>query len=176
LLSAVPLLDAGVTIYRQYFDAIQAFGGASRRYGNASLPAAFVRFGLPDLSAFIMVAGTLALGVYVKRLRPDTKALNDLGITSAILFAPLAWSCYVIYLLPVLFSRPWRWPERLSLALFSLPLWLVGVPEHVRTFGLAYCVALVVLFAAIMLATSPIARSWRLETSEAEPVAVGLAA
>ena len=125
VLSLVPLLTHGWSVYQQWVTLILSDTGRAAFLTNASLPGLAQRL---DAGTAGMVLSALLLAVlalWARRSRPGTLQASALGIVGGIVASPIAWVHYTLFLLPIFFSR--RWSPGLAAAgvLLTVPVFIV---------------------------------------------------
>ncbi len=123
MVSAIPLIVDGPHIYREWLSMSMRFDGVDWT-SNASLMAVGGRMGLP-LGGKLLAGGAVAGILYALwRLRPSAPDSVALGLMATLLFGPVSWAGYTLFLLPWLLSKRWdalHWAAVLMLAIpFSL--------------------------------------------------------
>lgn len=155
LLSALPLLAFGPSIYARWLELVSGDGARAAFPTNASLAGLLARAGAgaaaPALSAILLAGGA----VYAFRRRPDAMRTSEIGLLLALLASPLAWVHYTLFLVPIFLARR-RASDFVPAALLLVPVpFVIGLadapPLHRLTFGSLYNWALL-LFAASVLA------------------------
>jgi hypothetical protein len=109
--------------------------------GNAALAGLLARAGLPALALPLDVLGALAVSAMVYLRRP--RNVSSLALIALLVFSPLGWVGYGVFLLPLFFERQWTVLELLAAALLLIPrLVLQDAPASV---GSAYTLAWLLL-------------------------------
>jgi hypothetical protein len=105
-ISAIPLLIDGPVIYQQWFSLTMDFEGMGWD-SNASLMSVGTHFGLP--MAGKLVAGVVVVWVFyfLWRNKPSVLESTAIGLMAVLLFGPVSWAGYTLFLLPFLLSRRW---------------------------------------------------------------------
>jgi hypothetical protein len=123
-ISAIPLLIDGPTIYRQWLELSLAFDGLEWA-SNASLISIGARLGSPFAGHVIAVVAVLGLLYWQWRFKGDAHQASTYAIFAVLLYGPVSWAGYTLFLLPFLFSRPWTHGTWLGVLMLTLPFWLV---------------------------------------------------
>jgi len=146
LFACLPAVVYGVGIYSQWLSAVK-LEGPNPQVGNAAVSGLLIRLGAPALAVPAAALGLAALAWWVWRRHPGLKTTNGLALTGLLLFSPLAWVGYSVFLMPIFVAR--HWDARLSLA--AILLWVPRLPLQQwtdtsfvlqLTVGSAYSVAL----------------------------------
>jgi hypothetical protein len=119
-ISAVPLVLEGPAIYREWLDLTVGFDGLEWT-SNASLMAVGEHLGAPMIGRTLAVAVTLGILWVEKRYRPPPLDALTLALIAVVLFGPVSWAGYTLFLLPFLFSREWDRLTLISIAGLSVP-------------------------------------------------------
>jgi hypothetical protein len=163
-LSSLPLLLDGFTIYEQWLSASRDISGdLVTGPGNSSLAGLSSRVADPILgmaAAVVLLGATLAL---CHRYRPDVRTCYALGVLAVLFVGPLTWAGYGLFLLPWLLARPWRAWEWTSIAILSVPVWLLldAYPtDALRLLTASIYSAAFVIVAVLLLRDAGFARNW----------------
>ncbi|HWO72114.1 MAG TPA: glycosyltransferase family 87 protein [Dehalococcoidia bacterium] len=124
LLSAIPLIVDGPRIYGQWLELTLSFDGLEWA-SNASLMSLGARAGVPLLGQLAAVSVVLYLLARQWRLKPEPLDSSAAAIIAVLLFGPVSWSGYTLFLLPFIFSRAWNAPMRACLLMLCVPFWVV---------------------------------------------------
>lgn len=155
LLSVIPLAIYGPLIYRQWLAA------AAVPYDFASVGISLMGFvssiiGHPTAFAFCL-ALVLGLCILVYRHRPSILDASRMGIIAGILCAPVAWSGYILVLIPFIITVPWTRLMRYGAALSVIPNYVIAIVllyvwrPLSWIHGLALCLMLLATCIAIVL-------------------------
>ena len=101
-LSLIPLLDRGMEIYLQWFQAQSGYTG-SWIPGNSSIPGFFSRFGLTIPGLVVAALAALVVFGLIIRNRWSSIRAMDAGLLLSILCSPIAWPGYSIFAIAPLF-------------------------------------------------------------------------
>ncbi len=124
IISVIPLAIDGPEVYREWLDLSLSFGGLQWA-SNASLASMGYRFGLPVAGQIMGSALVVAVAAWLWRQRPGLLDATSLALVTVLLFGPISWAGYTLFLLPVLFSRPWDSPIWAAVLMLNAPFWLV---------------------------------------------------
>jgi len=154
LLSAIPLIVDGPGIYRQWLAFSLSFEGLEWT-SNASLMSFGARFGQPLLGKLAASALVLWLLRRQWRQRPGPLDSSAAAIIAVLLFGPVSWSGYTLFLLPFIFGRAWDTPMRVSLLMLCVPFWSVRYaavlgPVANAVLGATYCWAVLLMLAIVL--------------------------
>lgn len=105
-LSLLPVAMYGPRIYVQWIAAMRAYDGLLIPV-NGSLVGLAARLGAPLVGIGLAVALAVALAIWAWRHRPDPLCVSGLALAASLLIWPTVWPGYALFLLPILFSRPW---------------------------------------------------------------------
>ncbi len=120
-LCALAALVFGPNVYVQWFAVVGREPNGALAL-NAALGGLLTRLGVDQLAVPLDIVGLLAIAAAVVRFRPTTPALvNGLALTAMLVFSPLAWVGYGLFLLPLFFERPWTVTYSVAAALLLVP-------------------------------------------------------
>jgi Glycosyltransferase family 87 len=129
----LPALLYGPPVYSEWLAAV-----ASDRHWvlatDASLHGVAARLGEPLVGTMLAAVLIAAGGVLVWWRRPAKLAASGLALAIGIVASPLAWSDYLVFLLPAFVERQWGKPRYLAVALLTVP---PGIPLLAMHHGLA---------------------------------------
>lgn len=159
MVSVVPLLTHGVTIYAQWADVILADENRIAFLTNASIPGLAARIGMPTAGMIAAAAVLAMVAAWAFYRRPPSLEASAAGIIASIAASPIAWVHYTLFLLPVFF----RWhkspvlvpaaallvvPVAVGLRFLDAPAW------QQLTIGSAYNWAIVLCLSCAMPAVA----------------------
>ena len=119
-ISLVPLIIDGPVIYEQWLDMTLGFGGIEWT-SNASLMAVGEHLGLPIIGRTLAVSVMLGILYVQRRYRPAPLDALTLSIMAVILFGPVSWAGYTLFLLPFILSRAWDRLTLVAIAALMVP-------------------------------------------------------
>jgi hypothetical protein len=120
---SVPLAAWGPAVYVRWLAAVAEWtnpGQLANTY-NGGLSGVLVFFGLEGLAGPLGAALVLATAFWAWRQRPDPETAAGVGITVALLAAPLAWVGYTLLLFPFFVARAWNGRLRTAAVLLAMP-------------------------------------------------------
>jgi hypothetical protein len=162
LVSTVPLVIEGPTVYTQWLDAARGYPRAALAL-NAALFGETARLGVPALGYGVAFAILGAAGYFAWRWRLTLYEASAAGIMVTLLVGPLTWIGYTLMALPLLLSRRWGGWEVAVAATMAVPAGLnVGAGE-IRLAGL-------LILAGLVVKDALLARRWGVVRTE-EPAA-----
>jgi hypothetical protein len=173
MLSAVPLMVYGQTIYLQWFEALDGVALRIPLQTNVSLPGLFSRIGMYYVGLGAGVTLCVLTGTWIFRRRPPILRVTTFALLLTLLASPLAWVHYSLVLIPVYISR---WKDEV----FRLPAYLLIIPArliaqapysshwYLFTVGGAYTWALVITLTVVI--AEEIRESHARATSASAPV------
>lgn len=88
---------------------------------NNSLIGFTARFGWPESGYVLSGLGLASLAFWAYRWRPDPMRISGAAIAMSLLAAPVAWTGYVVLLMPLFVFRPWSWPLAIAAVAITLP-------------------------------------------------------
>jgi hypothetical protein len=119
-LNAVAAAVFGPSVFGQWL-AVISQEGANGTPANAALAGVLARVGWPAAIPVVDVLGVVGLVVLVLGRRPTPRDVSSLALIGLLVFSPLAWVGYGLFLLPLFFARPWTPMTTLAAALLLLP-------------------------------------------------------
>jgi hypothetical protein len=124
VLSAVPILLYGPSIYSQWIHGAAVNQQLWRSGENIAIAPYFRRLGLPPLGIALAwtVAAILAWRVWKKT--PSRMATTMIALSTSIFCAPLAWVHYTWLLAPGFIWRRWGALSSTAAALLFIPSWI----------------------------------------------------
>jgi hypothetical protein len=135
LISAVPFVIEGPSIYGQWLDAARHYSRGAIA-ANGSLVGSAARLGFEPAGYALAGVLTLAGAVYAWRLRPGRMEASAAALTVTLLAGPLTWLGYTLFALPVLMSRQWRGWELAVGATLVVPAGLTAAAGEVHLAGM----------------------------------------
>jgi hypothetical protein len=135
LISAIPLVVEGPSIYGQWLDAARHYSRGALA-ANGSLVGTAARLGFEPAGYALAGALTLAGAVYARRMRPGVKEASAMALLVTLLAGPLTWLGYTLFALPVLMSRRWRCWELAVGATLVVPAGLTAAAGEVHLAGM----------------------------------------
>lgn len=154
VLSAIPILLYGPSIYLEWLGALNAEPARISFPTNVSLAGITAHAGAPWLGSIIAVAMLGGIALWAARYRPSPVAISGVALAASVLASPIAWDTYSLFLLPIFFHYRWTPATRVAAILLIIPdivdnqLWRVSHPGLILV-GLPYCLA-VLLVAGIL--------------------------
>ena len=124
LLSAWPAIVYGPQVYAQWLQVSTGFPGIVFA-GNSSFISLAGRLGVYRVGIALSALLLVVVAALVWRHRPSVLALSSLAIVAALLTSPITWVGYTLFLMPILFSRPWTVPLRIVAASLIVPFPIV---------------------------------------------------
>lgn len=154
-LSLIPLLIYGPQVYFQWLQASMSFSALSFP-GNSSLVGLFARFNTPILGTGMALFATIAFAVLIYLKRPSLSKISGLGLLISLLASPIAWVGYTIMLLPFLYTKHWRVPEKAAALILLVPFPIVLAYFESSRFsfifwGWFYGLALIILCVSVLI-------------------------
>ncbi|HEY3061585.1 MAG TPA: glycosyltransferase family 87 protein [Chloroflexota bacterium] len=145
-LNAVAAAVFGPSVFGQWL-AVISQEGANGTPANAALAGVLARVGWPAAIPVVDVLGVVGLVVLVLGRRPTPRNVSSLALIGLLVFSPLAWVGYGLFLLPLFFARPWTPMTTLAAALLLLPRpplteWSVETPILAHAYSLAWLILL----------------------------------
>ncbi len=124
VISMIPVFVYGINIYTQWLEASALYTPALLLFpGNNSFQGLTSRFGFPSLGILFGVVLLILLMWYLLKKRPELPMINVLGILASLLVSPIAWTGYMLVLLPHFFlTNPWNRYLKTSALIFSIPV------------------------------------------------------
>jgi hypothetical protein len=122
ILSAVPLLAYGTTIYRQWVELIVSDEHRGAFLTNASIPGLAQRMDAGWLGGILSIVVLGGLAAWALRRRPSVLEASALGILGGIVASPIAWVHYTLFLLPIFFTVRLSTPLLIAAALLTVPV------------------------------------------------------
>lgn len=160
-ISSIPVLVYGTNIYTQWLEASSIYTPTLLLFpGNNSLQGLTARFGLPTLGIILGIALIAVLTWYVITKKPPIPGLNILGILTSLLISPIAWTGYMLVLLPHFFrSSNWNWLLKAGAVIFSVPVifplvFFETYDANFVLFGWFYGWGLLMVFASLFSVSS----------------------
>ena len=135
LISAIPFVVEGPSIYAQWLDAARHYSRGALA-ANGSLVGTAARLGFEPAGYALAGALTLAGAVYAQRMRPGVKEVSALALIVTLLAGPLTWLGYTLFALPVLMSRRWRGWELAVGTTLVVPAGLTAASGEVHLAGM----------------------------------------
>ncbi|HLG10601.1 MAG TPA: glycosyltransferase family 87 protein, partial [Dehalococcoidia bacterium] len=135
LISAVPFVIEGPSIYGQWLDAARHYSRGAIA-ANGSLVGSAARLGFEPAGYALAGLLTLAGAVYAWRLRPGPMEASAATLIVTLLAGPLTWLGYTLFALPVLMSRQWRGWELAVGATLVVPAGLTAAAGEVHLAGM----------------------------------------
>lgn len=155
VISAIPLLVYGPTIYAQWLQAFDLDKTRIAFVTNASLPGLAARATLTTAGQIVSVILLLGAAAWAFTRKLSVRRISTAGLILSVLASPIGWVNYTLFLLPVFC---WRWSSaavRFAIALLIVPVTAV-IPQHLfpglrlLTLGSVYSWALLLLFCALL--------------------------
>jgi hypothetical protein len=118
---------------------------------NAALAGLLARLGWSQLVLIVDAIGLVALAALTWQRRPSIQRASSLALIGGLVFAPLAWVGYGLFLLPLFFEETdWTWLTLGAAALLLVPRliaqdWASQSMVLLLTFGSAFTWAFVLL-------------------------------
>ena len=125
VLSAVPLITHGTTIYGQWLELIVSDDHRGGFLTNASIPGLAQRMDAGSVGGALSVGVLGGLAVLAVRRRPTLLEASALGILGGIAASPIAWVHYTLFMLPIFFAWRLSTPLIVAAALLTVPVWEV---------------------------------------------------
>ncbi len=127
ILSLIPIYFYGITIYKQWFDAIKVFTPDLLIFpGNNSLQGLTARFGSAEVGGAISIFLAIAIIYVIYRKKPGISKINSLAIITSLLTSPIAWTGYTLFLMPeLILSEKWNAAEKIAALIFAAPIILI---------------------------------------------------
>jgi hypothetical protein len=152
--ACIPIVLYGARVYAQWFSAVR-LEGPNPQVGNAALSGLLSRLGAPGLTVPAAALGLALLAWWVWRRQPSVTTTSAAALVALLLFSPLAWVGYTVFLLPLLVVRRWTQALALAAALLFLPRRplqeLVDASPLVQlTLGSVYTLALILLLWSVL--------------------------
>lgn len=138
VLSLLPLILYGQTIYAQWYATISSANYQLMLGENVSLWSLFAHLGATWLGTALAVALLGVLALWAWRARPSAAETTLPAIAGALLATPISWPGYVVLLLPWFFRREWTTSYRFAAFAAVTPF----------PFGTLYTLPLLALIAA----------------------------
>lgn len=132
LMSVIPLLTHGITIYKQWIEAVNLYSENLLLFpGNNSFQGLTARFGFPETGEILSILLLIFVLFVVVKYKPGIENINGLGILTSLLISPIAWTGYTLLALPVFFEKVnWKWEFKTGAAIYSTPF---IIPLHLFT-------------------------------------------
>jgi hypothetical protein len=125
MVSAIPLILQGPTLFRQWIAACRRFNGFELP-GNSSLLAIFSRAGIPKAGLSITVLMLIAATVWVAITKPESLYASEIGILASLFAGPISWLGYTILLIPAIYGRSMDTLTRVGCVLLCIPWWVAA--------------------------------------------------
>ncbi len=135
LISAVPFLLEGPSIYMQWLAAARDYSRAAIA-ANGSLVGSAARLGFEPAGYALAGVLTLAGAVYAWRTRPGVMEASSIALVVTLLAGPLTWLGYTLFALPLLLSRHWRRWELAVAATLVIPAGLSALSGEIHLAGM----------------------------------------
>lgn len=126
LISLLPLYFYGITIYKQWFEATKLFTPNLLIFpGNNSLQGLSARFGSPETGIiFGVLLATLIIFIIIK-YKPSIAETNSIAIITSLLISPIAWTGYILFVVPILIdTKKWEWQQWTAAAILLVPFYV----------------------------------------------------
>ncbi len=121
VLSLVPLIIYGPTIYAQWYTTISSANQQLMLAGNLSLWGLFAHLGATWIGQGLSVALLAILALWAWSTRPSVNDAIPLAIATALLATPVSWPGYMILLLPWFFRSKWSTAYRFAALAYVTP-------------------------------------------------------
>ncbi|HHX66338.1 MAG TPA: DUF2029 domain-containing protein [Chloroflexi bacterium] len=162
ILWALPAVLYGPDIYIQWLSLLHTHASPNTWAGNSSLYGLLGRLDAPLVGRILSVALLVAVAVWAWRVRPTFVRCTVVGISAAMLAAPVAWPGYTLLLWPHLFSEKRSRSRRLIIStLLVVPFSILSIilhylPKlHLLT-GSIYIVPIVMLMIEYLVGPMPL--------------------
>jgi len=119
-LNALAVVFFGPAVFVQWL-AVVTQEGPNGTPANAAVAGLLARVGLPAAIPIVDILGVLGLVALTIKYRPGPRQLSSLALVGLLVFSPLAWVGYGLFLLPLFFERPWTPATAIAAALLLLP-------------------------------------------------------
>jgi hypothetical protein len=93
-------------VYGSWVGAISR-EAANGSVANAAVAGLLLRLGAGGVAPIVDALGLLGLAALAVRCRPSAQHLSSLALVGLLVFSPLAWVGYGLFLLPLFFERQW---------------------------------------------------------------------
>jgi hypothetical protein len=110
----------GPGVYGSWLGAISR-DPANPQVANAAVAGLLVRIGAGGVAPIVEGLGLAGLAVLAWRCRPSARRVSSLALIGLLMFSPLAWVGYGLFLLPLFFERAWTPLLALAAALLLIP-------------------------------------------------------
>ncbi|MBA2302933.1 MAG: DUF2029 domain-containing protein [Acidobacteria bacterium] len=156
VLSAVPLITHGTTIYGQWLELIVSDKHRGAFLTNASIPGLAQRMNAGSVGGALSFGVLGGLAVLAVRRRPTPLEASALGILGGIAASPIAWVHYTLFMLPIFFASRLSTPLIVAAALLTVPVWevlrfLVAPAWQQATVGSVYNWAVLVCLGGVVV-------------------------
>lgn len=123
-ISAIPLFTDGFIIYQQWLTASSLFTPNLLLFpGNNSFQGLTSRVGYVNIGIILSAIVAFVISLHVLRTKPAVSIVNRLGVIVSLLISPIAWTGYILMVLPIFFEQQQiKWDIILSSVIFSIPV------------------------------------------------------